>query len=198
MHWTISGFLSCKAARKKGFENTGTVKRILPADEHIVNCELMQLNTQLASHFRQMFFGGNWTWVNLKDTLADVDPLTAGEKPGTVHSISELVFHIHYYVGGVLEVLRGNPLSIKDQYSFPSFPLVSQEEWESLKQRLFTDAESLAVLLEQMPEGRFEEIFTNPKYGNYFRNILGLIEHTHYHLGQIVVIKNLLTLRAGT
>jgi len=32
----------------------------------------------------------------------------------------------------------------------------------------------------------------NGKYGNYFRNIVGVIEHIHYHLGQIVLIKKIL------
>jgi hypothetical protein len=27
------------------------------------------------------------------------------------------------------------------------------------------------------------------KYGNYYRNIHGIIEHIHYHLGQIVLIE---------
>ncbi|HAI83731.1 MAG TPA: DUF1572 domain-containing protein, partial [Chitinophagaceae bacterium] len=28
--------------------------------------------------------------------------------------------------------------------------------------------------------------------GTYYRNILGLIEHTHYHLGQIALIKKII------
>jgi hypothetical protein len=35
----------------------------------------------------------------------------------------------------------------------------------------------------------------NAKYGNYYRNLHGIIEHTHYHLGQIVLIKKLLKRR---
>jgi len=30
------------------------------------------------------------------------------------------------------------------------------------------------------------------KYGNYYRNFHGIIEHCHYHLGQIVLIKKML------
>jgi len=30
------------------------------------------------------------------------------------------------------------------------------------------------------------------KYGNYQRNIDGMIEHSYYHLAQIVVIKKIL------
>ena len=32
----------------------------------------MKTTQQLAKHFRDVHFGGNWTFVNLKDSLADV------------------------------------------------------------------------------------------------------------------------------
>jgi hypothetical protein len=37
-----------------------------------------------------------------------------------------------------------------------------------------------------------EDFGGTAKYGNYFRNIAGVVEHTHYHLGQIALIKKLL------
>ena len=55
------------------------------------------------------------------------------------------------------------------------------------------DAEKLAVMVEYLLEETLWEEFTDSKYGNYYRNILGVIEHCHYHLGQIVIIKKLIT-----
>jgi len=43
-----------------------------------------------------------------------------------------------------------------------------------------------------LPESKLSETFLDEKYGNYYRNIHGIIEHTHYHLAQIVLIKKLL------
>ena len=34
--------------------------------------------------------------------------------------------------------------------------------------------------------------FGNEKYGTYYENIQGVIEHLHYHLGQIVVVKKII------
>jgi len=34
--------------------------------------------------------------------------------------------------------------------------------------------------------------FTDEKYGTYQRNLIGILEHSYYHLGQIVLIKKLL------
>ena len=57
---------------------------------------------------------------------------------------------------------------------------------------MFTDAENFAVLIEQLPENKFAETFIDEKYGNYYRNIHGIIEHNHYHLGQISLIRKLI------
>lgn len=67
-----------------------------------------------------------------------------------------------------------------------------REDWEKLQDKLWDDAENFARLVEQMPESKLGEDFSDNKYGNYYRNIHGIIEHTHYHLGQIVLIKKLL------
>jgi hypothetical protein len=62
----------------------------------------------------------------------------------------------------------------------------------------WVDAENFATLVEQLPENKLGETFTDEKYGNYYRNLHGIIEHAHYHLGQIVLIKKLLTQKAIT
>ena len=33
----------------------------------------MNYTSQIAKHLRDLHFGGNWTAVNMKDTLSDVD-----------------------------------------------------------------------------------------------------------------------------
>jgi len=53
------------------------------------------------------------------------------------------------------------------------------------------DAEAFAALIESMTEAQCWEVFSEMKYGNYYRNLHGIIEHTHYHLGQIVILKKL-------
>jgi hypothetical protein len=89
-------------------------------------------------------------------------------------------------------VLEGGPLDAHDKYSFDHPPIESQQDWEKLLNRTWADAEKLAHLIEQMPETKLLEVFSDKKYGTYYRNIHGVIEHMHYHLGQIVLIKKLL------
>jgi hypothetical protein len=152
----------------------------------------MGLTQQIAKHFREVWFGGNWTSVNLKEALMDVTWEQATTKVCSLNTIAALVYHINYYVSAVLKVFHGGPLDAHDKYSFDLPPIDSQQDWEKLLDKTFSDAEHLASLVERLPESKLWENLADEKYGNYYRNIHGIIEHTHYHLGQIVLVKKIL------
>ncbi len=154
----------------------------------------MKLTAQIAKHFSELHFGVNWTCVNLKEELKDVIWQQATAQVGQLNTIATLVYHTHYYVASVLKVLQGEPLNSKDEYSFITPPIQSQEDWEALLTTVWAAAEKFAKLIEMLPEERLWEDFTDAKYGNYYRNFHGIIEHTHYHLGQIVILKKLLAM----
>ena len=153
----------------------------------------MNLSQQLAKHFREVFFGGNWTDVNLKQTLEGISWQQVTTKVYSLNTIAALVYHINYYVAAVLSVLQGGSLNASDKYSFDLPPIQSEKGWEVLLNKFWHDAENFAKHVEQFPEEKLWDDFSEGKYGNYLRNIQGLIEHTHYHLGQIVLIKKMLT-----
>jgi uncharacterized damage-inducible protein DinB len=165
--------------------------------QRYINYRVMNISAQIAKHFRDVFTGGNWTSVNLKQTLEGITWQQAVTKVNSLNSIATLVFHINYYISAVLKVLQGEELKASDQFSFDLPPIQSQQEWEKLVEKTLAEAEQFAALVERLPEHQLNETFTNEKYGNYYRNIHGIIEHTHYHLGQIVLIKKLLNTNAG-
>lgn len=152
----------------------------------------MNLTVQIARHFRELHFGGNWTSSSLKDNLAGVTWQQATTKVDSFHTIAALVYHINYYVSAVSKVLQGASLDAHDKYSFDLPPIRSQEDWEKLLDKTWSDADNLASLIEQLPESELWENMADEKYGNYYRNLHGIIEHGHYHLGQIVLIKKML------
>ena len=152
----------------------------------------MKLTEQIAKLLRAVYFGGNWCAVNLKETLKDITWQQATTKVYSFNTIAILVYHMNYYVNAILKVLQGGPLDAHDKYSFDLLPVLSQEDWEKLLDKFWTDAENFGSLVEQLPENKLWEIFSDEKYGNYYRNIHGVIEHNHYHLGQIVLIKKML------
>ena len=152
----------------------------------------MEVTKQIAKHFREVHFGGNWTCSNLKDNLNGVTWQQATTQVYNLNTIATLVFHCNYYVSAVLKVLQGEQLNAKDEFSFAHPPIASQEDWEQFLEKVWADAEQFAGLVEKLPDEKLDETFTDEKYGNYHRNLHGIIEHTHYHLGQIAIIKKIL------
>jgi len=157
----------------------------------------MNLSAQIAKHFRELHFGGNWTCSTLKEHLADVTWEQATTQVYSFNTIATLVYHTHYYVHVVIQVLMGNPLDASDKESFECPPIRSQEDWTRLLDKTWAEAEQFAQLVEQLPEHKLWETFKEEKYGNYYRNLHGIIEHTHYHLGQIVLVKKLVLQRGN-
>ncbi len=151
----------------------------------------MSLTTQIAKHIRDVHFGGNWTSVNLKATLSDVTWEQAITKVHNFNTLATLLFHVNYYVGIQLKVLQGGPVEGSDKLSFAHPTIASQEDWDAMLTKAWTEAETLASLVEQLPDEKLLEPFYDEKYGNYYRNLTGFIEHTHYHLGQMVLVKKL-------
>jgi uncharacterized damage-inducible protein DinB len=151
----------------------------------------MNQTSQIAKQLRDVYFGGNWTGVNLKATLTDISREQATTRLYSFNTIAALVFHINYYVDAMLKVLQGGPLDAHDRYSFDHPPVLTDEDWEKLLTKTWLDAESLIRQIEQLPEQKLWDDFSDRKYGSYYRNLHGVIEHIHYHLGQIVFLKKM-------
>ncbi|MEO1051106.1 MAG: DinB family protein [Bacteroidota bacterium] len=152
----------------------------------------MKASTQLANRFREVIHGKWIANTNLTEQLENVSLETAITQVHGLNTIAMLTFHIHYYIAGVLNVLEGGELTIRDKYSFDLPPMNEEEEWESLKNQLIQNADKFAEQVELLPDKKLDDIFVNKNYGDYRRNIDGIIEHTYYHLGQITLVKKLL------
>lgn len=153
----------------------------------------MSTTSQLSKRFREVLLDGKWIAnTNFKEQLSDVTWEQATTKIDSLNTIAMLTFHIDYYIAGLMNVFEGGDLEIKDKFSFDFPPIESQEQWESLLNKLWQDSEKFATLLEQMPDSKLDKVFVDEKYGTYLRNIDGMIEHSYYHLGQITLIKKMI------
>lgn len=151
----------------------------------------MSTTSQLAKRFREVLLDGKWIAnTNFKEQLSDVTWEQATTKIDSLNTIAMLTFHVDYYIAGLVNVFEGGDLEIKDKFSFDLPPIESQEQWESLLNKLWQDSEKFANLLEQMPDSKLDEVFVDEKYGTYLRNIDGMIEHAY--LGQITLIKKMI------
>jgi len=150
------------------------------------------LPKQIAAQIRNFHWGSNSTGVNLREKLADVDWQMAKAQVSELNSIAALLFHLNYYIDAVSGVLEGKALEARDKYSFDLPPIRSQKDWEQLCEKVWTDAERMAQLVEAMAPALLDQTFVKEDYGTYYKNITGVIEHGYYHLGQISLIKKLL------
>ena len=149
----------------------------------------MSLSKQIANYVRYIYFGKNWTNSNIKEKLEDVDWMQAITIVNSYNTTAMLVFYTSYYLIGIMNILKGGTLDIRDRFSYELSPIKSAEDWQELKNKSFDEAEEYARLIEEMPDDKFWENFVKEEYGNYYRNIHGSIEHLYYNFGQIILIE---------
>jgi hypothetical protein len=153
----------------------------------------MNNNQILANRFREVLLNGTWVAnTNFKTQLLGLNWQIATKKVTDLNTIADLSQHIHYYISGINSVFQGGTLDIKDKFSFDFEPILSQQDWEAFLSRFWNDAEKFAVSVENLTEEQLNHFFSEEKYGTYFRNIDAMIEHSYYHLGQIVMLKKII------
>lgn len=158
----------------------------------------MKSTIALANRFREIILNGTWVAnTNYKDQLENLDWKIAVSKIDSLNTIALLAQHVHYFVNGIKNVFNGGNLEIRDKHSFDFPEIRSKNEWKYFLSKFWEDSEHLAKLIAQLPEEKLNQEFVDVKYGTYKRNIDGLIEHSYYHLGQIVLIKKIIVAKQG-
>jgi uncharacterized damage-inducible protein DinB len=154
----------------------------------------MKSTAEITNRFREVILNGTWIAnTNYKGQLQNLDWKIAVTPVKNLNTISLLAQHVHYYISGINNVFKGGSLDIKDKFSFDFAPIHSQGEWQAFLTKFWNSAEEFVSFVEEMPNEKLDQVFVDEKYGTYKRNIEAMIEHSYYHLGQIVLIKKLLT-----
>lgn len=148
----------------------------------------------IANRIREVLLDGKWIAnTNFKEQIESVNWQQANEKFENLNTIALLTFHINYYLSGLLNVFYGGELEIRDKYSFDMPEIKSESEWENLVFEFISNSEKFIHEVEKLSDEDLYKPFVDVKYGNYLRNIEGVIEHSYYHLGQVSLIKKLIT-----
>lgn len=152
----------------------------------------MNRNLLLAARIREVFLDGKWIAnTNFKEQILCVNHETANYQVGNLNTIALLLFHVNYYLDGIINVFKGGGLEIRDKYSFDMSPVNSELNWRGMVDHFTESAEQFAQHVEELPDEMLDRPFVDGKYGSYLRNIDAMIEHGYYHLGQIVMIRKL-------
>lgn len=154
----------------------------------------MKVSAQLARHLREFYFGNNWTWSALKEQVSDISWQEATQQVADCNTIATLIFHILFYQNVVARRIAGEHLEVDHEDSFRHPPIQNEDDWQGQLEKLYESAQEFSHQIEQIPDDHLKTELPNKK-GSYYRNIQGVIEHNHYHLGQTVLLKKLI--RAG-
>lgn len=63
---------------------------------------------------------------------------------------------------------------------------------EKAVEEFLANSAAFAGEVAQMPDEKLDQVFVNERYGTYLRKLEGVIEHSYYHFGQIVLIKKMI------
>ena len=142
----------------------------------------------IAQHFYEVNHGNNWTDANVKDALKDVNFEMATTKINGANTIALLLFHMNFYNMVVYDRLVGIKRHFEHEESLQN-EIASGEEWQQLQQTYFDNVERIHKAILAFDEALlFEQKTRNTPY----KNLHGLIEHIHYHLGQINILKKIM------
>ncbi len=152
----------------------------------------MKITELIAQHITEVYEGGNWTEVNIKDTLADVSHKEACiVTKASYNTIAALVHHLSFYNDIVMQRLSGIDPVITKINGFDVPAITSEEDWAKLKERNLQSARQLVDAVRAFPK---DKIFEHTATGRstHYKTLHGITEHAHYHLGQIVLLKKLI------
>ena len=153
---------------------------------------MSEITHELARHIRETHFGNNWTDVDMTAVLKDVTWQQAVATPiPDANSIAVLVFHINFYLNYVHKSIKEGVYQFDHEDSFKVPPIQSEADWQALLQKTWDDAEAFAQTVEKLPNSASIYDIIPPFSNSFYKNIQGIVEHTHYHLGQIVLLKKL-------
>ena len=153
----------------------------------------MESSNQLANRYKEVMLDGKWIAnTNFKAQIETVNWKQATTVIGGLNSIAALTFHLNYYTAGILNVLKGGALEIRDQFSYDLPPIQAANDWDKLRADCIHNAEQLVLHVSAFPDEKLDTPFVLAQYGNYRRNLEGVIEHCYYHLDQVVLLRKLI------
>lgn len=154
------------------------------------------VSAAIAQHVLDVHTGGNWTEVDLAHTLADVTLAEAGTcTPASPNTIAALVRHLTYWNRVLARRAHGQATTIDSANGFAAGPpLYTEADWQELLADLQASGRELAAAVAAVPEAQLPATIL-PGYSSTYQNLQGAVEHLHYHLGQLVILKNLVRTR---
>lgn len=152
----------------------------------------MNTSALIAQHLIDVHEGGNWTEVNVIETLKDVTLAEANTvTAASANTIATLVNHLMFWNKAMMARLQDIDMDIPDSNGYDDPQLQTEADWQRLKEEHMTSAHEFADTIRSITEERLHQPIV-PGRSSIYKNVQGSVEHIHYHLGQIVILKKLI------
>jgi uncharacterized damage-inducible protein DinB len=130
-----------------------------------------------------------------KQALAGLDPAHRGVRPaGSPHSAWDLLEHVRLAQRDILD-FTVNPKHVSPDWPAGYWPKslapADDAEWEKSVREFFRDLQEM----ERLVSNPRTDLLARIKHGTgqtFLRQVLLLIDHNSYHLGQLVLVRRLL------
>ncbi len=153
----------------------------------------MTITNLIAQHLKEVYEGNNWTDVSIEATIKDIDWKQAQQQTeASPNTIGSLLHHLYYWNGIIMQRMKGETPVIPEENGYDVPYLNNEAEWSTLKEKAHQSFVTLAEAIKNFPEEKLADNYAPSISSTYYRNFQGIIEHAHYHLGQIVILKNLI------
>ncbi len=146
--------------------------------------------------YEKVYSGGPWYGDPITKIMKEIYPQAAFIKAGDkTHTIAELTAHIIGWREFALSRLEGNnyfKISQKETFNWKRFDKNEKTAWKSLLKELDKNQKKIISILGKKNDEFLDMPVPGRKYKMKFL-IEGIIQHDIYHLGQIAMLKKLLS-----
>lgn len=152
----------------------------------------MHIQNLIAEHVLAVHEGNNWTEVDLTNTLKDVTLAEATtQTKASPNTIAALLHHLSYWNRVMVQRINNMNVAVPDANGFDVQILQNEQDWYLLKKDNLKSAHELAEAIQNFDENQLPQPILKG-YPSAYKSLHGSVEHIHYHLGQIVILKNLI------
>jgi len=146
----------------------------------------MRTTELLLDELNRVFGGNAWHGPALRNLLDGVSEKQAMARPLTNgHSILELVVHVGTWMDVVARRLTGN---VVDSTTVPDWSDVTKRSWRGVIEELERAQSRLCDAVARMSTDDLQSPVPGKQLSKH-EEILGILNHTVYHSGQIALLK---------
>ena len=156
----------------------------------------MKITSLIAQHITDVYEGGNWTEVSVADVLKEVTLQEAVMlTEASPNTLASLLHHLTFWNRLMIKRMGGIVVFVDEKNGYDLPALQTEDDWKKLQTDSYLSAHQLAAAIAGFDESKlFEPLVPNGSSG--YKNFEGTVEHIHYHVGQMVILKKLIKNKA--